>query len=44
MYDRERCSTNERGQTQAEFGIATLILAVVVIAILFLIGPAFAAM
>jgi hypothetical protein len=44
MVDRQRNISNERGQTQAEFGIVTLILAILVIAILFLIGPAFASM
>ncbi len=44
MDDRQRSIFDERGQTQAEFGIATLILAIVVIAIIFLIGPAFAGM
>ncbi len=44
MNDRQRSIFDERGQTQTEFGIATLILAIVVIAIIFLIGPAFAGM
>ncbi len=44
MDHPQRFSTNDQGQTQAEFGVATLILAIVVIAIIFLIGPALAGM
>ncbi len=42
MSAQEQIMDHERGQTQAEFGIVTLILAIVVIAIIFLIGPALA--
>jgi len=44
MDNRQRSIFDERGQTQTEFGMLTLILAIVVIAIIFLIGPAFAGM
>ena len=44
MSTQRRVSDHERGQTQAEFGVITLILAIVVIAIIFLIGPALTGM